>query len=535
MQMARYGPALRCVLAIVAVSAVGLFALSRPIFNLLVIWITDPLRSIGMLFPIVSVALIVWEVKRMEWKVNGTWWGLAPLALAILAGHLRETMVLMFEIGPHMVIYFPPDALVLFGYASGLVLLFGGTRLYRRSLFPLGLLLFVNPVPHDFNLLVDLPLQAISAHVARGFAMALGQKLTSDQLRLMFTPGFGFYVAPGCNGIRGSITMGYIALIVGYVFRFRWKMLALTVACAVLLGYVFNLMRLCLLVVYYLIALHLTWLQNLGRNADYLIGSCLFLTAAGLLAMVVLSAEKTERPAATAEEKAGRVLTLGDNSPRLIVLAMMVALGTISYAHPLISSVQQKRQSAPINLDALYPAHLGGFDRTRAWKEDIDISSTEVYDWAEYRSQATGELVTVGISPILGAHDAIKCHLGRGEDPGWTGAERMRTSDGQSVNFSAFFEDDGISQFVVASTVCGPGYCGETAAKSSHFKIMYSRPLAQSLLDESLGRPVPLLIKAETNDMNVPQDVAREHLLTLVRSFVSSANLSAFAGNYFTH
>ncbi len=93
----------------------------------------------------------------------------------------------------------------------------------------------------------------------------------------MFTPDFGMFIAPGCNGIRGSITMGFIALIAGYVYRFRWYWNALVVLGAILLGYVFNLTRLCVLVLYYAAALHFPWLQDKAENADYVIGALLFL------------------------------------------------------------------------------------------------------------------------------------------------------------------------------------------------------------------------------------------------------------------
>ena len=104
---------------------------------------------------------------------------------------------------------------------SGLALLFGGQGLVRAAWFPLALLVAVNPVPHVFNVYVDLPLQRASAHVARAFAMALGQPLSPDKLRLMFTPEFGMFIAPGCNGIRGAVTMGLIALVAGYLYRFK--------------------------------------------------------------------------------------------------------------------------------------------------------------------------------------------------------------------------------------------------------------------------------------------------------------------------
>jgi exosortase J len=151
----------------------------------------------------------------------------------------------------------------MFTYGVGLVLLFGGGAAGAGvRVSSLLLLLFVNPVPHLFSVYVDLPLQRASAHVARGFAMALGQPLSPDKLRLMFTPEFGMFIAPGCNGIRGAVTMGLIALVAGYLYRFRWKAHALVVLGAVLLGYLFNFLRLCVLVLYYLVALHLPKLQD---------------------------------------------------------------------------------------------------------------------------------------------------------------------------------------------------------------------------------------------------------------------------------
>ena len=95
------------------------------------------------------------------------------------------------------------------------------------------------------------------------------------------------FIAPGCNGIRGAITMGFIALIAGYVYRFRWYAHASRRPGAVLLGYVFNFARLCILVLYYLVALHITWLQDRAEMGDYIIGACLFLLAVFLLFYVV--------------------------------------------------------------------------------------------------------------------------------------------------------------------------------------------------------------------------------------------------------
>src|SRR5580704_2009502 len=250
-------------------------------------WTTDALKSIGMFVPIVGFVLILRVWRSLGWEMEGSWWGLVVLVITAAVVRLRDQSIMVFVLSPKWSIYVPPHSLVVFAYGAGVVLLFGGTRLFRASLFPLVLLWFVNPIPHIFNVFVDLPLQRASAHVARAFAIALGQPLSPDQLRLMFTPEFGMFIAPGCNGIRGAVTMGFIALIAGYVYRFRWHAHAAVVAGAVLLGYVFNFARLCILVLYYLVALHFTWLRSRAEMGDYIIGACLFLLGTFLLFYVV--------------------------------------------------------------------------------------------------------------------------------------------------------------------------------------------------------------------------------------------------------
>ena len=75
------------------------------------------------------------------------------------------------------------------------------------------------------------------------------------------------FIAPGCNGIRGAVTLGLAAVVIGYMYRFRWFVYAPVVAGAVLTGYLFNFLRLCLLVVYYKIALPYPWLQQRAKTA----------------------------------------------------------------------------------------------------------------------------------------------------------------------------------------------------------------------------------------------------------------------------
>ena len=112
------------------------------------------------------------------------------------------------------------------------------------------------------------------------------------------------FIAPGCDGIRGAVTMGYLALILGYLYRFSLRAWVLSVLGAVALGYVFNLIRLCFLVLFYRVALSFPWLQPHGEGADYLIGGLLFLSAAGLFAGIV----RRNRQGAPPKPNRGRVI-----------------------------------------------------------------------------------------------------------------------------------------------------------------------------------------------------------------------------------
>src|SRR6266699_1813683 len=180
----------RSALLAVLLAVLGLSTIWSSMNALWALWTTDALKSIGMFVPVVSFVLILRVWRSRGWEMNGSWWGLVILVVTAVVVHVRDQSILVFVLSPQWSIYVPPHSLVVFAYGAGVVLLFGGTRLFRAALFP-----------------VDLPLQRASAHVARAFAIALGQPLSPDQLRLMFTPEFGMFIAPGCNGIRGAATM----------------------------------------------------------------------------------------------------------------------------------------------------------------------------------------------------------------------------------------------------------------------------------------------------------------------------------------
>src|SRR3984957_18000337 len=409
------------------------------------LWTQDALKSIGMFIPLVSFVLVLRAWRSLGWEMDGSWWGLVILVVTAAVVHIRNQSLLIFVLSPQWSIYMPPHSLVAFAYGAGVVLLFGGTRLFRAALFPLILLWFVNPIPHIFNVLVDLPLQRASAHVARAFAIALGQPLSPDQLRLMFTPEFGMFIAPGCNGIRGAVTMGFIALIAGYVYRFRWSAHVAVVAGAVLLGYVFNFARLCILVLYYLVALRFAWLRSRAEMGDYIIGACLFLFGTFLLFYVVRrlseSPGQIKPPALSGEWGSGDGRGFGRSSfyfrfAAMFVLVLFSSFGVAS-AYVLTHSGSYAAQiKADETASGQFPARIGSYTLSRSWNENL-FSGPLIFHWAQYVPPSGGTPISIGVSPVLGSHDTLICHSARGEDPLWRDQLTLPTAGNVPISFSA--------------------------------------------------------------------------------------------------
>jgi exosortase J len=518
-------------------AVVGLSTIWSTMNALWGLWTNDALKSIGMFIPLVSLVLILRAWRSLNWEMNGSWWGLVILVVTAAVVHLRDQSILVFVLSPQWSIYVPPNSLVVFAYGAGVVLLFGGTRLFRAALFPLVLLWFVNPIPHIFNVFVDLPLQRASAHVARTFAIALGQPLSPDQLRLMFTPEFGMFIAPGCNGIRGAVTMGFIALIVGYVYRFRWYAHGAVVAGAVLLGYVFNFARLCILVLYYIVALRITWLRSRAEMGDYIIGACLFLLGTFLLFYVVrrLSESPSQiKPPAMASTPSAVSANGPSFSLRFGVMLALVLFCTYGVARAYVqthSGAYAARMKADEDAPGQFPARIGSYTLARRWNENI-FGGPLVFHWAEYVPDDKGTHISLGVSPVLGSHDTLICHSARGEDPLWRDQITLPTAGNLPIHFSGSFFNDGATQYLEATTICNSGSCGEYSSDRTHFGFVYSKPTAQSLFSQNPQRPIPILLKAETIDTTLPVETARQQMTTALRSFLASVDMNSLTQPY---
>lgn len=510
-------------------AVLGTLSLWPAVLMLWSLWTTDPLKSIGGFIPLISLLLVLRTWHACGWVQRGSWWGLGLVALTIAAVQLRAHALLELVVTRSWSLMLPPLSLVALAYGSGLVLLVGGTRLWRASLFPLLLLLLVNPVPHVFSRLVDLPLQHASAHIARGLAHALGQRLTPDQLYLMFTPDFGMFIAPGCNGIRGSITLGLIALVAGYLYRFPLRLRVLAVVAAVLLGYLFNLLRLCVLVLYYVAALHWQVLQPHAEMGDYCIGATLFFGAA----MLFFAGIRRFSPGGELRLPPPTVLQTalpGDRRgttlyARLTVLSCQLLLGAVPAAWGML-----RPRGAQESLAAAMPMDVGPYHLQKTWLETLDTGVT-IFRWAEYARPGHLPAVQVGISPNLGAHDALLCHVARGDEALWQGPLSLKTANG-STAFTAALYQDGATPYLEASTLCTPTGCGQFfAAGPRHLGLVWS-PLKRTDLSSQHSQPVPLLLRAELPQAALAAGEAQNQLTEALRDFSAYASFDAFSYRY---
>jgi exosortase J len=434
---------------------------------------------------------------------------------------LREKTMLAVVFGNASVSLIP-TALPVYLYGSGIVLLFAGTRVWRRAWFPLGLLLLCQPVPGLGSAWIDLPLQSISARVARSFATLIGFAPTTPQLRLMFSPDFGMFIAPGCDGMRGAVTMGYGALILGYLKRVSLRRWAAYVTGAVLLGYLFNFTRLCVLVLYYRVALGHPALEGIAKWADYVIGSCLFLIATLLL----LWAIQRRKGSAAAKDAAPISTDLQAGlTPRVQRLWLkcaafaLVVLATLSLPGSALRQMGKSKPS-PVSVAERMPKRVGNFTLTRTWYEQQ--GGTTLVQAGAYSAPGSDEIILgVWVAPVTHNHDANGCWLARGLLPDLLTDKSFVTARGDSVALNTGFYNDGITDSIVLNASCTPASCSQFQHVSSggNFGILFVRPQLGQLAGTEV-HPVSFMIRIDKLRTNEPKKVTYDLLTNEARSFV---------------
>ena len=314
---------------------------------------------------------------------------------------------------------------------------------------------------------------------------------------------------------------------------------------AILLGYLFNFVRLCTLVLYYIVALHFTRLQPHGEVADYIIGGCLFLFATWLLIFIVSHSQNFTRPpeltskpgpdrgaSATRPPHRNSPGSAGRRSnllPQLAALTLLIVVSAVSLHRAWAASARSAPQD-PSVLGA-FPQHIGPYKLARSWNE-YATGGPVVFQWADYSPADPAQPhIALGISPVLGSHDTLICHSARGEDPIWHAELPLATAAG-TTSFSASFFNDGVTQYLETTTLCQGSSCGEYSDNRRHLGFVYSRPSTATLFGHDPSRPIPVMLRAETLDTALPAELARQQLTTATRTFVAALDLQTLLRPY---
>jgi len=504
----------------------GCLGIYRELIVLWGTWTGDPLRSIGLLIPPASIVLTLRVWRQHHWELRGTWWGLLVIGASYAASLLRQYSELQVVAG-RMMISLLPLSLPVYLYGSGIVLLFAGTRVWRRAWFPVGLLLLSQPVPFISNGLIDLPLQNVAARVARSFATAIGLVPTTPQLRLMFSPDYGMFIAPGCDGIRGAVTMGYVALVLGYLKQvsiYRW---AAYVLGAVLLGYLFNFVRLCILVVYYRVSLGHPLFEGVAKQADYAIGSCLFLVATLLL--LWLARRKPSDPTPGPIPMESTHVSQRMQGTYIKCAAFAVALVAVLFLP--YSALRYSRQTAPTpeSLAARMPKQVGAFTLTRTWYEQE--SGVIVDEAGAYSAPGSDELVLgVWVAALAHFHDAQQCWFARGLQPDILTKKDFVIPGEESVPLDTGFYDDGVTDSIVINGACTPSSCAQfqQVVQGKHVGILFLKPQSDGL-SATGAHPVSIMLRIDRLHSSLSRAVTYGELSDEARSFLAGLDMKALS------
>jgi exosortase J len=211
-------------------------------------------------------------------------------------------------------------------------------------------------------------------------------------------------------------------------------------------------------------------------------------------------------------------------------MSLLILFGFASLVQFLTAAGPTAKLKADETALGQFPQTVGNFTLVRRWNESL-ITGTLLFHWAEYAPGGGGTHISIGVSPILGAHDTLVCHAARGEDPLWH-AQRTIPTAAEPVNFNASFFNDGATQFLEATTLCNGSSCGEYSSPHAYIGFVYSKPHPEVLLTQSPQRPIPILLRAETIDTTLPAQVARQQLESDLTSFLSAISLDELTRPY---
>ena len=192
-------------------------------------WWTDEDMSHGFLVPIVIV-WVLWR-ERDRWRAlppKPSGWGFAVLAAAACIQFAGGLGVGLFA-----------SAVAFLLSIAGAVLCLGGVTWFRALAFPFVLALFMLPKLAIVYNQATLPLQLVASRIAAGILTSAGIGVIREG-NILDVGGHRVAVAEACNGIRYLLSLGFMAVVLGYFYDSKPWMRSVMLAAAVPLAILAN-------------------------------------------------------------------------------------------------------------------------------------------------------------------------------------------------------------------------------------------------------------------------------------------------------
>ena len=191
--------------AVILVGLIG-FLYRGILWKLAYQWWSDPNFSHGVFVPLFS-AFVVWRNRKnlAQIPLRQSWSGLPVVIIAL-------TTLIVGVLGAEL--FLSRSSLILL--IAGLIIYFGGWKLFRALLFPWLFLFLMVPIPSIVFNQITLPLQFLASRLATDVLRALGVPVLREG-NVIVLPSMPLEVAEACSGIRSLLSLGTMAIIYGYL------------------------------------------------------------------------------------------------------------------------------------------------------------------------------------------------------------------------------------------------------------------------------------------------------------------------------
>jgi exosortase len=216
----------------VVLIALEILVYASILYHMILFWHASDDYSHGFL--IVPLALFfAYERKRdlEAARIEGSWWGIAPLLLGALALAIGRLGVELMAMRSSFVLTL-----------MGIVLLVFGRQIFRILAFPLLFLFLMIPLPQSLLNVVAFPLQLMAARIAENALHFLAIPALVEG-NIIHLANAELFVAEACSGLRSVMALLTLGVVMAKFFQRRMGARLILVASTIPIAIFVNAVR----------------------------------------------------------------------------------------------------------------------------------------------------------------------------------------------------------------------------------------------------------------------------------------------------